>query len=70
MCFLPSPPSLPPSQNLSKSKEQLNGTEERLKQAAVDLQKLQMDLMAKRGECAGLEEQVRGRWWWRGGRWT
>jgi len=24
----------------------------------VDLQKLQMDLMAKKGECSGLEEQV------------
>ncbi|GAX77261.1 hypothetical protein CEUSTIGMA_g4707.t1 [Chlamydomonas eustigma] len=44
--------------NLSKSKEQLNSTEERLKQAVVDVQKLQMDLMAKKGEAAGLEEQV------------
>ena len=51
-------PSIAWLQNLNKSKEQLNSTEERLKQAMVDLQKLQMDLMAKKGECSGLEEQV------------
>lgn len=44
--------------NFNKSKEQLNSTEERLKQATVDIQKVQMDLMASKQECAGLEEQV------------
>ena len=40
-------------QNLSKSKEQINTFEERLKSTTVELQKAQMDLMAKKGEaCA------------------
>lgn len=46
-------------QNLSKKQELLSTTEERLKQCTVEIQKLQMDLMAKKGECTGLEEQVR-----------
>lgn len=45
-------------QNLNKSKEQLNSFEERLKQATVDNQKLQMDLMAKKSECQSLESQA------------
>ena len=44
--------------NLHKSKEQLSTVEERLKSAAVEAQKAQMDLMAKKGECGRLEEQV------------
>ncbi|KXZ43594.1 hypothetical protein GPECTOR_86g388 [Gonium pectorale] len=44
--------------NLNKSKEQLNTFEERLKAATVELQKVQMDLLAKQGECSSLESQL------------
>ncbi len=36
-------------QNLNKSKEQLSSFEDRLKSASVELQKTQMDLLAKQG---------------------
>lgn len=42
---------MPYPQNLNKSKEQLNSFEERLKLANIELQKVQMDLMAKTSEC-------------------
>lgn len=38
-------------QNLNKSKEVLSTTEEKLKSTLVELQKVQMDLVAKRSEC-------------------
>lgn len=60
-CLRPCVPHVPTAdcnatrpQNLSKSKEQLNSFEERLKQTSVELQKVQMDLMAKQSEY---------RWW-------
>jgi chromosome segregation ATPase len=46
-------------QNVTKTKEALSSTEERLKQAKLDMQRLQMDLTARGSECAGLEERVK-----------
>jgi chromosome segregation ATPase len=43
---------------LSKTKEQLGGAEERARQLSLDLQRTQMDLVAKSGECSGLEKQL------------
>jgi len=51
-----SPPVPHPQVGLSKAKDQLTSTEERVKQLTVDLQRVQMDLIAKTSECQGLEK--------------
>lgn len=45
--------------DLSKTKGQLTSVEDRAKQLSTDLQRTQMDLMAKSGECKMLEERVK-----------
>jgi hypothetical protein len=40
-----------PVQNLNKNKEVLSSVEERLRATSLELQRTQMDLMAKKGEC-------------------
>lgn len=50
------------AQNLSKSKDALSATEQSLRAKDLELQRLGMDLIAKKSECTGLEAQVgRGR---------
>lgn len=47
------------TQTANKTKEQLSSTEERLKQLKLDLQRLQMDHMAKTSECNSAVERVK-----------